>query len=190
VTGLLDFYILLFSFYNKKMSNIVINNLNINSFLKNIKSNKNFVTKLKSQQVEINSNHDHTRFKNSVFSVAYIVYVVQNKTSLAMHITNSEGNLIYSATPHSAGFSGKAKQRAQASIVKKFLSVLLTSNQVAFLKSKPIALHLTNIGFIKQWLIKKLKKTFFIESVRIFTTVPFNGCRKKKLRRKKIKKKS
>ena len=37
--------------------------------------------------------------------------------------------------------------------------------------------------------MKKLKKKFFIKVVRSFNLYPHNGCRKKKVRRKKFKKK-
>jgi ribosomal protein S11 len=170
------------------MSNIVINSFNFNTFLKNIKLNKNYIDKLKSQIVELNYNYETTKFNKSFPNVTYIVYIIQNRTNLVMHVANSRGNLMYSTNAYAAGFFGKAKQRAQSSIIKKFLQVLTTSTQLVFLKNKPVALHLTNIGFIKQWVVKKLKNFFFLESVRIFTLVPFNGCRKKKLRRKKIKK--
>lgn len=171
------------------MSNIVINNLNFNTFLKNIKLNKNYITKLQNQIVDLSFDYESTKYESPLSSVTHIVYVIQNRTNLVMHVANSNGNLMYSVNAHSVGFTGKAKQRAQVSIVKKFLHVLITSSELAFLKSKPVALHLTNIGFIKQFVVKKLKNFLFIESVRIFTVVPFNGCRKKKLRRKKIKKK-
>jgi len=171
------------------MSNIVNNNFNYNIFLKNIKLNKIYTSQLQNQIFELNNNLNQIIIKKSVLNVAYIIYIIQNRTDLVMHIANSQGELVYSINAFAVGFSGKSKQRAQTSIIKNFLQVLIYSNQLTFLKSTSIALHLTNIGFIKQWVIKKLKKVFFIESIRVFNVIPFNGCRKKKLRRKKLKRK-
>lgn len=137
---------------------------------------------------KITHNDESPNYESSLRNVVYIIYIIQNRTNLVMHIINSQGKPVFSMNSFAVGFSGKAKQKAQATIVKKFVQVLITSSKLSFLKNKSTALHLKNIGFIKQWLIKKLKFSFYLESVKTFTTVPFNGCRQKKLRRKKVKK--
>ena len=70
-------------------------------------------------------------------------------------------------------------------VLKKFYKLIVT--QLKFLCDRPIALNLINVGSAKSWIIKKLKKRLFIRVIRSFNYRPHNGCRKKKVIRKKFK---
>jgi ribosomal protein S11 len=89
---------------------------------------------------------------------------------------------------HSAGFlKYKGKNKKSRFVVLKDMYKILIS-KLKFLKSQPVALHLKNVGFAKFWVIRVFKKKFFIRVVRSFNKYPHNGCRKRKMRRKKFRK--
>ena len=50
--------------------------------------------------------------------------------------------------------------------------------------------ELKNVDSNIFWFLKKLKKKLFITVVKHFNLYPYNGCRKKKIRRKKFKSRS
>ena len=54
----------------------------------------------------------------------------------------------------------------------------------------PLAIHFKNVDFNMFRFLKKLKKKFFITVVKRFDQYSYNGCRTKKIRRKKFKNKS
>lgn len=184
------------------MSDIVNNNFCVNNFLKNLKLNKPYTDWLKNKilaldvKETLNKNNDifvnRKLFTAPYFlSVTYIILITQKRTDTVMHITDSLGNLISSFNAHSVGSSGKTKRKARFNIIKKFAFLLTRrKNYLTFLFNRPIALHLKNVDpLIQSWLVKKLKKKLFIETVRFFYVIPFNGCRTKKIRRKKIRRK-
>ena len=86
---------------------------------------------------------------------------------------------------YSAGlFKLKGRQKIFRSLVlKHFYKILIL--KLKFLRKKPLILSLKNIGLNNLWFLKKLRKKFFIVSVKIFSSYSYNGCRKKKIRRKK-----
>lgn len=167
------------------------NNFDTDFFFNTIKLKKNYITKIENKIVELNTlhrlNNDFYNIKNC--NVAYIVHMLQNRTNTVFHITDSLGNLLYSCNASALGFTGKAKRKARNAVLKKFTSNIISSNHFSFLKNQPIALHLKNVGALKRWVVKSLQNFFYIENIRFFNTVTFNGCRNKKIRRKKIKKK-
>ena len=61
--------------------------------------------------------------------------------------------------------------------------------KASFLGKKPVALHLNNVNFYQNLIVNKLKQTFYIKVIKSFNQAPYNGCRKKKVRRKKYTKK-
>ena len=95
------------------------------------------------------------------------------------------GKLKFFYSAGSFNYSGKSK-KARYVVFRELYRVLIS--KLKFLKNKPVALHLKNVGYNKSWIVKKLKKKFFIKSVRSFNLYPHNGCRKRKMRRKKFKK--
>ena len=95
-------------------------------------------------------------------------------------------NVILFYTAGSVNLTGKQKRRRIITVLRLFK--LLYKN-ASFLFGKPIALHLNNVNRNKFLIVKKLKQKFFIKLIREFNQIPYNGCRKPKIRRKKYKKK-
>jgi ribosomal protein S11 len=173
-------------------------NLKINTFLKSIKIKKKYIDNIKSKVLVLNNfnNENYKTLSNSFITdnkfksnknsylIKYIIDITFSKTDTRLHVMDFSGRL---KLFYSAGFfnyKGKNK-KVRFLVIKELLKVLLSKGE--FLKNQPIAIHLKNTRKFK--IIKFFKKKFFVVSVKIFTSYPHNGCRKKKMKRKKFKKK-
>lgn len=178
------------------MSIVELPNLatNLNNLFKNFSIKKQYIKKLKKQSsllssalrnnyrsinpklfkpIDLNSINDHV--------ILYIIDITFTRSNTLLHIMDSAGKLKFYSSAGHLEHKGKNK-KFRANVLKSFYRVLIT--KLKFLKDKPVALHLKNVGFSKFSIIKKLKTKFFIKTVKVFNLFPFNGCRSKKVRRK------
>lgn len=124
--------------------------------------------------------------KSKIF-VMYVIDISFSKKNTLLHISDCSGNIKFF---HSAGFFQK-RGRAKVSrviVLRKFYRLLVT--RFKFLRKVPVAIHLKNVDSNMFWFLKELKKKFFIVVIKYFNLHPYNGCRKKKIRRKKFKNRS
>lgn len=117
------------------------------------------------------------------FAVVYIIHFHFSSINTFLYITDSLGNLKFRYSAGLIGFKGKQK-RSRSSVLKSFF-IKLRKLKVSFLKNKVVALHLTNVGFYKYFIVKKLKPFFHIRFIKSYQIHSYNGCRKKKRLRKK-----
>lgn len=115
--------------------------------------------------------------------VVYIIHFSFSPTNTFLHITDILGNLKYRYSAGLVNFKGKQK-KSRIQVLTRFLREL-RKLKISTLKDKPIALHLNNVGFYKYFIIKNLKKNFFIRLIKSYETYSYNGCRKKKRLRKR-----
>ena len=120
------------------------------------------------------------------FMIMYIINISFLKANTTIHVSDIQGNLKFFYSAGSVDLSGKQKRKRRIAI-SKLISLLL--KKATFLGQKPIALHLNNVNFYKNLIVRKLKRNLYIKIIKIFNQTPCNGCRKKKLRRKKYTKK-
>lgn len=173
-------------------------NFNLNKFLRDIKLKKQYIEELKSKIFLLNNikEKNYKNLNSSLFPsndslaindhlVMYIIDISFLRTNTLLHVMDFSGKLKFFCSGGSIKYTGKGK-RVRSVIFREFYRILVSN--LKFLKSKPVALHLKNVGNNKFWIIKKLKKKFFIKVVRSFNLYPHNGCRKRKMRRKKFKK--
>ena len=98
---------------------------------------------------------------------------------------SSCGKVLFFCSAGSMGYTGRSK-KSKYLVLKEFYKILLTKKMIF---NKTIStLHLKNAGSIKFRVIKTLKRLFFIKSVRVYNCFPYNGCKKRKVKRKKFKK--
>ena len=173
-------------------------NFDLNKFLRNIKLKKQYVKNLKNKSFLLSKLRE-TNYKSvdsALFSpskylviddslVTYIIDINFSRSNTFLHVMDFSGKLKFFYSAGSFNYSGKSK-KARYVVFRELYRVLIS--KLKFLKNKPVALHLKNVGYNKSWIVKKLKKKFFIKSVRSFNLYPHNGCRKRKMRRKKFKK--
>lgn len=172
--------------------------INLNEFLKEISIKKHYIKKLKNQLSTLqsvkqknykllNKNLFDNKF-NSMKSDLVIMYIIDisfSRSNTLLHVTDYLGKLKFFCSAGDLQHKGKSK-RFRFQVFKSIYRLLVT--RLDFLAGKPVALHLKNVRFNRSWLIRKLKYKFFIRTVKSFDLFPHNGCRKKKVRRKKMKK--
>jgi ribosomal protein S11 len=120
------------------------------------------------------------------FMIMYIINISFSKANTVINVSDIQGNLKIFYSAGSVQLSGKQKRKRRIAILKLISLVL---KKATFLGRKPIALHLNNVNFYKNLIVRKLKRNLHIRVLKIFNQISYNGCRKKKLRRKKYTKK-
>jgi small subunit ribosomal protein S11 len=150
-------------------------------YLKKLKEN-NF--KRLSVQKYISNNNK--KINPQDFMIMYIINISFTKANTIINISDIQGNLKLFYSAGSVQLSGKQKRKRRIAILK-LISLIL--KKATFLGRKPIALHLNNVNFYKNLIVRKLKRNLYIRILKVFNQTPYNGCRKKKLRRKKYTKK-
>ena len=171
---------------------------NLSNFLRDIKLKKQYLAVLKNKvnDLKITQNVNYKAIDKTLLPsvrnqnrleqdhmIMYILHISFSKTNTFFHVLKYDGTLKFFCSAGLLGYTGKSK-KARSVVFKSFYRILTT--KLRFLKGKPIAVHFKNVGFNKVWMLKKLKKKFFIKVVRNFNLYPHNGCRKPKVRRKKI----
>merc|ERR1712224_942269 len=126
------------------------------------------------------SNNKKTNLQD--FIITYIISISFLKANTTIQISDIKGNLKLFYSAGSVQLSGKQKRKRRIA-VSKLISLVL--KKATFLGQKPIALHLNNVNFYKNLIVRKLKRNLYIKVIKILNQTPYNGCRKKKLRRKK-----
>ena len=169
--------------------------INYRKFLKKLKKNKQMLNIFKSKsfllQEEKKNKHNDLNFtqylssfeKNNIIS--YIISISFLETNTFLHVMSSSGDLIFFCSAGNLKYKGKQK-KLRFLIFQSMFNTLI-SKKLTFLNKKPLALHLNNVDLNKLWIIKKLSKKFYIKVIKSFNFYPYNGCRKKKIRRKKFK---
>jgi ribosomal protein S11 len=161
---------------------LYINNLqNQVTYLKKLKEND-----YKSLSVKKFFLENTKEINSQDFMIMYIINISFSKANTTIHISDIQGNLKLFYSAGSVDLSGKQKRKRRVAI-SKLISLML--KKATFLSNKPIALHLVNVNYYKNLIVHKLKRNLYIKIIKIFNQTPYNGCRKKKFRRKKYIKK-
>jgi len=178
------------------LSNILFNN--ISNKLKFLTSKKKFYIKnlfnqiYQLEQIKKKNykklstkivSHNHLKQKLTVF---YIINISFLKANTIIHLSDIKGNIQLFYSAGEIGITGKQKTKRRT-VITKLITLLL--RKASFINKKPVALHLHNVKFYKRLILKQLKRNLFITIIKSFNLTPFNGCRKKKIRRKKYIKK-
>lgn len=154
------------------------NLLNQIVLLKKLKENNSKNLSIKKSNVE----NKRTNTNNQDLIVMYIISISFLKANTTIHVSDIKGNIKLFYSAGSVGLPGKQKKKRRLAI-SKLIALLI--KKATFLKHKPIALHLNNVNFYNSLIINKLKHTLYIRLIKRFNQTAYNGCRKKKIRRKK-----
>ena len=141
--------------------------------------------KYKNLSLQIDQNLSNNK---KTFLLTYIISFSFSPKNTLLHITDVWGNLKFCYSAGSVGMIGKQKKN-RVLVLSRFFN-LLAKIKITSIKNQPIALHLRNVGYHKYFIIKRLKRYFFIQAIKSYETYSYNGCRsKKKLhRRQRLKK--
>jgi ribosomal protein S11 len=175
------------------LSNILFNNISNNLNLTLLKKEKCYIQLLftKIDQLKQNKKKIFTYdisylFATDLVTVCYIINITFLKANTTIHLSDIKGNTKLFYSTGDIGFKGKRKKQRKIGIIKL---ISLFTKKIFFTHKNPIALHLNNVKSYKRLIIRKLKKKIFLTTVKSFNLTPYNGCRKKIIRRKKRKKK-
>lgn len=183
--------------YSKDKNSI---NLNLNIFFEHIFLKKQYIKLLKNKIVALNNiKQDNYKVLNSILfkprknlltkkasKVSYIIDFSFSRTNTTLHVMDCSGNVKFFYSAGLFDFKGKQKTFQSNAILKKFYKILVYD--LPFLKSSPVAIHFKNknVNYKISWFLKKLREKLFIIVVKFFIMYPYNGCRKKKRKRKKL----
>jgi ribosomal protein S11 len=120
------------------------------------------------------------------FLIFYVISILFLKTNTIIQVSDGKGFVKLFYTAGLVNLTGKQKKNRRLAISKL---IALVVSRADFIENKPIAVHLVNVTFYKFLIISVLKKHFYIKVIKTFDQIAFNGCRKKKLKRKKTYKK-
>jgi ribosomal protein S11 len=184
------------------LSNTLLNNLsnklNIDTSL--LKEEKNYMTSLSELIVSLSDLEHNTKFKSiwkyqstnekkfileQDFVIVYIITITFLKANTMIHISDTTGNIKWFCSSGLVSITGKRKKKRRSVLLKL---IILLLKKASFLSKNPVALHLNNVSSYQTFIVDRLKQNIFIKIIKSFNQTPYNGCRKKKIRRKKYSK--
>lgn len=160
------------SLYYKKINNSILKLKDVLNEKQQYKKLDSFISKPVIREKQSNN-----------FILVYIIHFSFSATNTFLHITDTFGNLKFQYSAGLVDFKGKQK-KSRVQVLTRFLREL-RKIKISVLKDKPVALHLNNVGSYRYFIIKNLKKFFFIRLIKNFETYSYNGCRQKKRLRKR-----
>lgn len=172
-------------------------NINLNELFENISIKKQYIKKLKKQFIFLNNikqqsyqqllkqlmlQNKPSRLVNNLI-IRYIIDITFSRSNTLLQVMDSNGALTFFCSAGNLSYKGKTKT-FRFQVLKSIYRILIT--KLSYLKRKPVALHLKNVNSSeKSRILRKLKKKLIIKHVKLFNLFPFNGCRAKKIVRKK-----
>ena len=114
--------------------------------------------------------------------VLYSIFFSFSAINTFLCVTDAFGSLKFSSSAGLLSFKGKSKKN-RFRILKLFFKEL-RKLKLNFLRENPVSLHLSNVGFLKRFIIRNLKKKFSIKIIKNYQSYSYNGCRRKKKFRK------
>lgn len=114
--------------------------------------------------------------------VLYSICLSFTAVNTFLYVTDALGKLKFRYSAGLLNFKGKLK-KSRFQILKLFFKEL-RKLKISFLKTKPVALHLENVGSYRHLIVRNLKRNFFIRIIKNYQVHSYNGCRKKKKLRK------
>lgn len=117
-------------------------------------------------------------------TIRYVINIISFSSNTIINVTDVNGTVLVSISEGSIDLS-KDSKKSQRTSVLKILKVLLA--KAGFIKNKAVAVNFKNVKrYQESFFIKVLKPKIFIKSVQSFTLLPHNGCRPRKLKRRKF----
>ena len=112
--------------------------------------------------------------------VSYIININLSTSNTIISITDKKGNLKGYYTSGTLGFKGSQK-------TKKYTLITLLKNflyNFNYINNKSVVINFRGIVKDQKLFIKKLKEKVSIKAIIYNNSLPHNGCRPKKIRRK------
>lgn len=114
--------------------------------------------------------------------IFYVINITFLRANTIIQLSDARGKSILFFNAGDVGLVGKQKRQRKLATTR-LIQLLFT--KIPHLTTFPVAVHLKNVRAHKVSILEHLKKFSLIRIVRNFTQIPYNGCRKKKIQRKK-----
>ena len=153
-------------------------------FFKNLKNSTNEKTKQKFV-VKYSGKAGNYKFENLI---RFIIGISAYRNNVIVYVTDIKGKLRYYKSSGMLGLLKKQRKRS-VRVIFKLLKLLISDNKHLKINFAN-ALHLKNINKKMCAIVLNFlsKNSISVKSVRLRNHQPHNGCRPKKIRRKKRKK--
>lgn len=154
-----------------------------------ISSIQTFINKIKQQkqqkQVLLASIKTNTnRILNKLNIIKYILGISLYKTNAIIYFSDTKGHIKFFCSAGQLDLSKKARKKTLLVVIKLIKFMLVKFKYIN--KNERIALHLKNINQHTSYIILKIiSKQYKVEVVKVQNNQPHNGCRPRKLKRKK-----
>jgi ribosomal protein S11 len=151
------------------------------SFFNSLKKNKKF----KSLRFLLSKNlKKNCLIFRSKTLINYIIGISIYRTNIILYLSDVKGIIKFFITSGSLGIKRKQKKKKIAVLIKLIKFMMLKVKSIS--KNDLIALHLKNFNErLGSFTSVFLSKYYNIELVKINTNQPHNGCRPRKVKRKK-----
>jgi ribosomal protein S11 len=150
-------------------------------FFNSLKKNKKF----KSLRLLLSKNlQKNSLIFRSKTLINYIIGISIYRTNIILYLSDVKGIIKFFITSGSLGIKRKQKKKKIAVLIKLIKFMMLKVKSIS--KDDLIALHLKNFNErLGSFTSTFLSKYYNIELVKINTNQPHNGCRPRKIKRKK-----
>ena len=157
----------------------------INNFFASIQLKKKHKKVVRSSTNKINKTEFRKKkIKLNYYLIKFIINISFIKSNICLHIMDCSGKSKYLKS--SKAINNKLKSLSIQNL-ENFYKIIVS--ELDFLKNAPVAIHFNNIEFNYPWLTEKISKKLFLTVLKFYNKHSHNGCRKKKLKRKKFSKK-
>ena len=117
-----------------------------------------------------------------ICSIRYLITISFTKSNTTIQLSESQGYLKVVLNLTSINVSGKQRRQRKLALTR-LLQLFMT--KVNFLENEHVSVHFNNVRTHKVYILEKLQHFFLIKTIKSFDQLPYNGCRKRKIRRKK-----
>ena len=126
--------------------------------------------------------------KDLNLSVGCIITIKSTNSNVSISLADVTGRLIYCYSAGNIDLKGRQKKKVP-NVLKLLINHLMS--RMTPIKTVPVTLHLKDLksGY-RTLVINLLQENFFIKRIKLYNLHPYNGCRPKKLKRKKQRTKS
>lgn len=163
--------------------------INQNCKLENIKQ-LNFFKKKLIHKINVLKNNNKklycipkTKNKIDENSIKNIIGITLSNSNTNLYFSDIKGKIKFFLSSGGLGLNGKQKVKKPVVLVKLLRYIL---SKLSLLNNHPTALHLKNFTkFYASLVTTLLSKYVLIELIRVYNNKPHNGCRPKKIKRKK-----
>ena len=133
------------------------------------------------KHIKIDWTKDELPNVNNIYElVSYFIIVVVSRSNIMCNIMSVDGKVIVHLTSGKVGLKGpnKSKKFSMVTLLKKIMY------NYDFLRNNPVVVKLKGLKYNNKLILKKFSEKFLLKAVIYENTIPHNGCRPRKIKRK------